>query len=372
MKTMASSANTRWYLYNFRVNTIRCLVKEGYRVLAIAPKDDYSEQLELLGSEFINIFIDQSGKNPIKDLITLFKFYSIFKRENVNCVLNFTPKNTIYSTLAASLANVKAINNIAGLGLLFIEECITSKIAGMLYKLSQRRASKIFFQNEEDRVFFLSQKIVDISMTDRLPGSGVDLKRFYHSPSPDDGVVRFLLVARMLYDKGIGQYIEAARHLKSKYGNNVEFRLLGFLDVNNPSAVTKEDMQSWVNGGIVIYLGTSDNVEREIAKADCMVLPSYYREGIPKSLLESGAMGKPIVTTNNVGCRETVDDGINGFLCIPRSSESLIEKLDLIINMSHEQRVEMGLASRKKIECEFNEEIVIKKYLDAIVQCLEN
>ncbi|MDV5227875.1 glycosyltransferase family 4 protein [Providencia rettgeri] len=372
MKTIAISANTSWYLYNFRANTIKSLVQGGYRVLAIAPEDGYSEQLKLLGCEFIHIPIDQSGKNPIKDLITLVKFYSIFKKQNVECVLNFTPKNNIYSTLAASLTNVKAINNIAGLGILFIEESMTSKIARALYKLSQKRASRIFFQNEEDRDIFLSQKIVDVSMTDRLPGSGVDLQRFYLSPSQDDGIVRFLLVARMLYDKGIGQYIEAARHLKAKYGDNVEFRLLGFLDVNNPSAVTKEDMQIWIDEGIVNYLGTSDNVEKEIALVDCMVLPSYYREGVPKSLLESGAMGKPIVTTDNVGCRETVDDGINGFLCIPRSSESLIEKLDLIINMSHEQRIKMGIASRKKIECEFNEEIVIKKYLDAVAQCINH
>lgn len=370
MKTIAISANTSWYLYNFRANTIRSLIKSGYHVLAIAPKDEYSKKLELLGCKFINIYIDQSGKNPIKDLNTIIKFYSIFRSESVKCVLNFTPKNNIYSTLAASMANVKAINNIAGLGILFIEESISSKIAKILYKLSQKKAYKIFFQNEEDRNIFLSNKIVDLSITDRLPGSGVDLQRFTFSPAKDDGVVRFLLIARMLYDKGIAQYVEAAKQLKTKYGENIEFRLLGFLGVNNPSAVTKEEMQTWVDEGIVNYLGTSDNVESEIAQIDCMVLPSYYREGVPKSLLESGAMGKPIVTTDNVGCRETVDDGVNGFLCIPRSTESLIEKLELVIQMTHSQRIEMGLASRKKIEREFNEEIVINKYLNAINDCL--
>ncbi|EPL3993120.1 glycosyltransferase family 4 protein [Providencia stuartii] len=372
MKTIAISANTSWYLYNFRANTIRSLIKSGYRVLAIAPKDEYSKKLELLGCKFINIYLDPSSKNPIKDLRTLIKFYTVFKTESVKCVLNFTPKNNIYSTLAASIANVKAINNIAGLGILFIEESISSKIARALYKLSQKRASKIFFQNEEDRSIFLNHRIVDNSITDRLPGSGVDLQRFTFSPAPNDGIVRFLLIARMLYDKGIRQYIEAARKLKAKYGDNVEFRLLGFLGVNNPSAVSEEEMQGWVKEGIVNYLGTSDNVEAEIAQVDCMVLPSYYREGVPKSLLESGAMGKPIVTTDNVGCRETVDNGINGFLCIPRSTESLIEKLELIINMTHEQRIKMGMASRKKIECEFNEEIVINKYLDAINHCINN
>ena len=134
-----------------------------------------------------------------------------------------------------------------------------------------------------------------------MPGSGVDLSRFHFTPAPDDGVVRFLLIARMLYDKGIVQYVDAARLLKSRYGNNVEFRLLGFLDVNNPSAITQSQMQQWVDSGIVNYLGTSDCVEDEIAVADCIVLPSYYREGVPKSLLEAGAMGKPIVTTDNAG-----------------------------------------------------------------------
>jgi glycosyltransferase involved in cell wall biosynthesis len=152
----------------------------------------------------------------------------------------------------------------------------------------------------------------------------------------------------MLYDKGIQQYVDAARNLKQKYGTTVELFLLGFLDVNNPSAVSTVDMASWVEEGIITYLGVSDNVEQEIGKVDCMVLPSFYREGVPKSLLEAGAMGKPIVTTDNVGCRETVDDGINGYLCEPRSSESLTEKLSYIIDMSHEQRLEMGLKSREK------------------------
>ena len=145
---------------------------------------------------------------------------------------------------------------------------------------------------------------------------------------------------------------------------------LGFLDVNNPSAVSTSDMNLWVEEGIINYIGVSDNVEQEIAKVDCMVLPSYYREGVPKSLLEAGAMGKPIVTTDNVGCRETVDDGINGYLCEPRSSESLTEKLEIIINMTHEQRLEMGKKSRIKIQNEFDEQIVIQKYLDAVKNCL--
>ncbi|EPZ2438390.1 glycosyltransferase family 4 protein [Providencia rettgeri] len=238
-----------------------------------------------------------------------------------------------------------------------------------MYKISQKKASKIFFQNEEDRSLFLQSGYAPEDITERLPGSGVDLTRFTLSPAADDGVVRFLLIARMLYDKGVGHYVEAARELKQKYKQNVEFYLLGFLGVNNPSAITELEMQKWIEEGIVIYLGTSDSVEKEIAKVDCMVLPSFYREGVPKSLLESGAMGKPIVTTDNVGCRETVEHGVNGFLCQPRSTESLVASLEKIISMTHGQRLEMGQESRKKMAREFNEQIIINQYLQAITHC---
>lgn len=370
MSIIAITSNTSWYLYNFRKNTIISLLNEGYQVITIAPEDNYSKKLEALGARFIHIDIDQGGTNPVKDFKTLLCFKRIFSENNIDVVLNFTPKNNIYATLAASRHNVKVINNIAGLGVLFINENITSKIARTLYKFSQRYAHKIFFQNEDDRALFLNNGMARTEITDRLPGSGADLSRFQLSPAHDDGKARFLLIARMLYDKGIGHYVEAARSLKQNYGDSVEFRLLGFLDVNNPSAVSKEEMQDWVDEGIVSYLGVSDKVEEEIAQVDCMVLPSFYREGVPKSLLEAGAMGKPIVTTDNVGCRETVEHGINGYLCEPQSTESLITMLEKVIQMSHEERLSMGIKSREKIEKEFDEQIVINKYLAAIKEVI--
>lgn len=370
MKSVVVTSNTSWYLYNFRKNTILALLDEGYRVLAIAPQDNYSKKLQELGAEYHHIEIDQGGTNPVKDIFTFFSFVKIYREIRPSAVLNFTPKNNIYSTLAAKLFGSKSINNIAGLGMVFIDENLTAKLARFLYKISQPKAHTIFFQNEDDRALFAKHNLAPLEITDRVPGSGADLSRFSVSPSYDDGVVRFLLIARMLYDKGIGHYVEAARDLKAKYGDAVEFRLLGFLDVNNPSAVSKQDMQSWVDEGIVNYLGTSDSVEKEIAQVDCMVLPSFYREGVPKSLLEACAMGKPIVTTDNVGCRETVDDGINGYLCEPRSTSSLIEKLELMVTQSHEQRLQMGLESRTKVENEFDEKIVINKYLEAVKSAL--
>lgn len=370
MKTVVITSNTSWYLYNFRKNTIISLLKEGYKVVAIAPKDDYSIKLVKIGAEFFHITIDQGGTNPIKDLYTLIDFLKIYLKLRPDIVLNFTPKNNIYSTLAGFFVGAISINNIAGLGMVFINENLTSKLARLLYRISQPRAHTIFFQNEQDRALFVKNRLAPLGITDRIPGSGVDLSRFVISESDDDGCVRFLLIARMLYDKGIGHYVEAARELKSRYGDNVEFCLLGFLDVNNPSAVTKDEMDSWVKEGIVNYLGVSDNVESEIAKADCIVLPSFYREGVPKSLLEACAMGKPIVTTDNVGCRETVDDGINGYLCESRSTRDLVDKMDKMVNLSYSHRLEMGLNSREKVEREFDENIVINKYLNVVKSAL--
>lgn len=366
MATIAITANTSWYLYNFRKNTILSLIENGYDVIVIAPLDDYSDKIVGFGVKFVPISIDQGGTNPYRDLKTIFYFYKIYSLHNVDVVLNFTPKNNIYSTLAAARFGIKVINNIAGLGSLFINEHITSKIARFLYKISQKHAHKVFFQNEEDRELFILNGFSQRHITDRLPGSGVDLSRFSVVKSRDDNRVRFLIVARMLYDKGIKEYVEAARVLKQKYGEKVEFRLLGFLDVNNPSSISASQMQSWVDQGLVNYLGVSDFVEEVMGEVDCIVLPSFYREGVPKSLLEAGAMGKPIITTDNVGCRETVDHGVNGFLCEPRSISGLTKALEKIILMPYAKRIEMGLNSRKKIESEFDEKIVISKYLAAI------
>ncbi|HFI9397022.1 TPA: glycosyltransferase family 4 protein, partial [Vibrio parahaemolyticus] len=371
MKIIAITANTSWYLFNFRKNTILTLLNEGYKVVVISPKDEYSEKLNALGVEYHHISIDQGGTNPVKDMVTFWGFLRLYKKIKPDVVLNFTPKNNIYSTLAGSVFGTKAINNIAGLGMVFINENITARLARLLYKVSQPNAHTIFFQNEEDRELFRKYKLAPMDITDRVPGSGVELSRFTITPSCDDGITRFLLIARMLYDKGIGHYVEAARELKAKYGDSVEFRLLGFLDVNNPSAVSKYEMQAWVDEGIVDYLGVSDSVEKEIAQVDCMVLPSFYREGVPKSLLEACAMGKAIVTTDNVGCRETVEDGLNGFLCEPRSTSSLTEKLERMITLSHAERLAMGCQSRLKVEKEFDEKIVISKYLHAVKSAIE-
>jgi glycosyltransferase involved in cell wall biosynthesis len=337
MHKIAISANSSWYIYNFRKNTILALTTLGYQVIVLAPQDQYSEKLSDLGCDFLHVYIDQSGINPFKEVKTIYKLWKVYREYSIDIVLNFTPKNNIYSTLSAYLAGTGAI---------------------------------IFFQNADDQKMFSNLKIAHNVPSERLPGSGVDLTRFKVSPAPDDGVVRFILVARMLYEKGIEQYVESARRLKEKYGVKIELNLLGFLNVNNPSAISSSQMNSWVNEGIVNYLGVSDCVENQIAYADCVVLPSYYQEGVPRSLLEAGAMGKPLITCDSVGCRDCVVDSVNGYLCQPRSADSLFSKMQLIYKLSHEDRISMGLKSREKIEAEFNEKFVIERYVSSIKDCL--
>jgi glycosyltransferase involved in cell wall biosynthesis len=368
IKTVVITANTSWYLYNFRKNTILAILAAGHRVIVIAPCDEYTESLKELGAEYHHIYIDQSGTNPLKDLMTLISFIILYYKIRPNFVFNFTTKNNIYSTIAAAIFSSKSVNNIAGLGTVFIKENIIAKVTRFLYKISQPKAHVIFFQNYEDLKLFNDYNLAPAVDFLRIPGSGVDLSRFNITSSENDGRILFLLMARLLHDKGISHYVEAARMLKSTYGEIVEFRLIGFLDIDKPNAVSQKELDSWVREGVVNYLGVSNSVEKEISQVDCVVLPSFYREGVPKSLLEACAMGKPIVTTDNVGCRDVVDDGINGYLCLPRDTKSLISKLDLIINHTHDQRLKMGLQGRIKVESEFDEKIIIKMYLKVIDQ----
>ncbi len=365
-KKIVIVSNLSWNLYNFRLSLMYAMQNAGFEVIAVAPYDKYSQKIIDAGFEFHDIKMNAQGINPLEDLRTTYQFYKLFKKISPDVLCQYTIKPNIYGSFAASALNIKMINNIAGLGTLFIKEGAVTKIAKVLYKVSQHKADRVFFQNRDDFNFFTDKGIVNASKCDVLPGSGVDTNRFkpiYKAKSPK---VRFLLIARMIWEKGIGEYVQAAREIKKKHPN-VEFCLLGFLDVANPGAITKKEMNAWVKEGVINYLGVSDKVDEVIQSADCVVLPSYYREGTPKTLLESGSSAKPIITTDSVGCRDVVDHGINGFICEPRSWEDLKLKLEMFLALSHNERLEMGRRSREKIKKEFDEKIVIDKYLELLV-----
>lgn len=369
MQKIAIVVNNSWYAYNMRFNLALAFKSQGYDVVFICPYDKYSEKIKE-EFDYIDIVLNTKGTNPIEDLKTIYRYYKIYKHIKPDIILHYTIKPNIYGTIVASILNIPTINNIAGLGTLFINQNIITKIAKWLYKVSQKRATKVFFQNNDDLNMFVDEKLVEKYKCDVLPGSGVDIEKFKPIEKEEDGIFRFLIVSRMLWAKGIGEYIEAAKIIKEKY-KTVEFQLLGFLDTASPTAISKEQMDIWIKDGTVNYLGTSDNVKDEISKVDCIVLPSYYREGTPRTLLESASLEKPIITTDNVGCRDVVDDGINGYLCEVKSSKDLAKKMKMMINLTNDERKVMGKAGRKKIVKEFDEKIVINKYLESIKEILK-
>jgi glycosyltransferase involved in cell wall biosynthesis len=366
-KRVALVVNSSWNIFNFRLNLIRGIQAQGYEVILIAPYDKYSE---ILKKEFkyFNIKINNKGTNPIEDIRTFMEFYTIYKLTKPDLVLHFTIKPNIYGSLACRLLGIKTINNIAGLGTLFIKDNLMTSFAKLLYKFSQEKVDKVFFQNKDDYKMFIINRLVKQAKSSILPGSGVDVSRFkpieYHKK---DNIFRFLLVGRMLWDKGVGEYIEAIKIIKTKY-DNVEFQLLGFLDVDNRASISKKQMNKWVDDDLVNYLGISDDVKKEISKVDCIVLPSFYREGTPKSLLEGASMAKPIITTDNVGCRDVVDDGVNGYLCKIKDSKDLAKKMQMMLNLSKSELKKMGENGRNKMIMEFNERIVIDNYLDVLTE----
>lgn len=364
MSKVVIALNTAWNLLNFRAGLIRALVAAGYEVVAVAPSDAYASRLAQLGCRYVPLPMDNQGTHPGRDALLIWRFFRLFQAERPDVYLGYTVKPNVYGSLAAHALGIPVINNIAGLGTVFIKGGWLNRLLQGLYCLALSRSAMVFFQNDDDRQLFIAGGLVDKAVTDLLPGSGIDLEKFRPLPLPYQSPFRFLLIARMLWDKGVGEFVEAAKMLKAK-GVNAEFCLLGFLDVQNPTAISHSQMDDWVAEGVVRYLGVSDNVREEIARADCVVLPSY-REGTPRTLLEAAAMARPIVTTDSVGCREVVDDGINGCLCKPKDAADLAEKMAWIVLLSPAEREAMGLRGRKKAEREFDERIVINKYLEAI------
>ncbi|TYZ12609.1 glycosyltransferase family 4 protein [Hymenobacter lutimineralis] len=360
--------NTSWNIWNFRRSLVKALQAAGHEVLAIAPPDDYSARLETeLGCRYVPILMENKGTNPVKDALLTRQFYQVYRREKPDVVLQYTIKPNIYGTLAARLAGIPSVNNVSGLGTVFIVKNLVSKVALGLYRFAFRYPHRVFFQNDDDRQLFLQHGLVQARITDLLPGSGIDTRKFQPAPVfQRQQPFTFLMIARVLYEKGVEEYFEAARRVREAMPGT-RIQLLGGIDESGGVGVKRAVFEQWLQAGNVEYLGTSDNVAAHIAQADCVVLPSY-REGTPKTLLEAAAMGKPIVTTDVPGCRETVEDGVNGFLCEVRNGADLAEKMLQVQGLPDAQLAEMGRASRQLAEEKFDERIVLEKYLRVVAE----
>lgn len=357
-------ANTAWNLWNFRRGLIRALLDAGIEVVAVAPADKYARALVEIGCRFEDMPMDSMGTSPVQDTRLLLRFRRLFREIRPDFFLGYTIKPNIYGSIAAHLCGVRTINNISGLGNAFRSRGWLNRVVRLLYGWSLGRSSHVFFQNPDDRTLFLEFGLVRAETSSVLPGSGVDLARFSPTPSRG-GDVSFLLIARLLWDKGIGDYVEAARIVRRQFPS-ASFQLLGFLGPENPSAIDKPTLDGWIAEGIVDYVGRRDDVRPVIADADCIVLPSYYPEGTPRTLLEGAAMGTPLITTDVPGCREVVDHGSNGYLCRPRDPQDLASKIGGFLQLTEQERAAMGTASRRKAERQFDENIVIGAYLQKL------
>ena len=366
-KTVLIVANSSWNVVNFRMGLIRALQAEEFQVVAAAPLDIDPANIKALGCEVFEVKVRAQSLNPLRDLGFVLQLFLILRQTGAQTCLFFTAKPNIFGGFCASLMGLHYINNISGLGSVFIENGFLSKVMILLYKLALKKSSCVFFQNRDDLDLFLQKNIVKSEQTKLLPGSGVNLQKFQPAVNIkkiDQEPFTFILISRLIKDKGVIEYIEAAK-LVSKLHSDIQFKILGFLGVQNPTAISTQQMNEWQQLQFVSYLGEANDVRPFIEESDCVVLPSY-REGTPKVLLEAAAMGKPIITTDVPGCREVVEDQLTGFLCEVRSAQDLAHKMCQMIELSAEQRAQMGRLGRIKMENQFSEKIVIDRYLEVI------
>ena len=362
-------SNTSWYLYNFRLGLIKLLLERGYEVSTLAPQDESSANLQDAGCRHIHLEMDNKGVNPLSDLTMKRKLSRIYSEISPDLVVHYTIKPVIYGSMAAAKLGIPFINNITGLGTAFIKtNWLTSLVKG-LYRLSQKNADHVFFQNADDKELFSREKLIMEDVPQEvIPGTGINTEYFDVRPYPESKQVTFLLIARMLWDKGVGEFVEAARQIKSEF-SNVHFQLLGFLDVENRTAISSKQVKRWDKEGVVEYMGETDDVREHIANSSCVVLPSY-REGLPRTLLEAASMGRPIIATDVTGCREVVKNGVNGYLCHVRNATDLTMKIKNFLGLSVDERRSMGLEGRAIVEEEFNEKILIEKIVSQIEKLL--
>lgn len=366
MKKIVLNANTAFAVYNFRFGLMKALEKEGYEIICLGNKDNTSKLIEKNGWKYIDTQMDRRGKSIFNDLKLLYFYIKILKKEKPKYILNFTIKPNIYGTLAAKITGVKVINNITGLGDIFDTKNLTNKIVKFLYKFSFRFPIRVFFQNDDDMGIFLKNNLVDKNICDRLPGSGVDITKFIPEElKKEDDKIRFLFLGRISVKKGVRIINEVSKILTPKYPN-IEFQLLGKVYTDEEGHISKDELKIWEKESNIKYIGTSKDVRNEIKKADCIIFPSFYREGVPRSLIEAAAMEKPILTTDNVGCRDIVKNGYNGYLAKPNDVESMVMAVKKFLRLSEEERNILGKNGRKKVIAEFDEKIVINKYLKVI------
>ena len=359
---MVLFANTAWYLYNFRLPLARALRDRGLEPLFVAPPDQYVDSLRAEGFRFEPLRLGRASTNPFSELLTLVRLTRLYRRERPVVVHHFTIKCVLYGSLAAIISRTAiVINAITGLGHVFVSQRFKARVLRPVVKRLYRvvlsaRQVHVIFQNNDDREAFAKLGLTNPARCYLIRGSGVDAQRFSPSGVTSPEPQRVLLVGRLLAEKGIREFVDAARALRAR-GSTAIFEVAGELDAGNPSSVSREQLAAWKSEGVVNFKGHVDDIEPLLATATLVTLPSY-REGVPRSLLEAAAMGKPLVATDVPGCREIVEDGVNGLLVPPRDARALGDAIERLL-MNPGLSTRMGIASRQKVLDAFDEKTVI-------------
>ena len=358
-------ANTAWNLWNYRRALIRALQTAGYEVVTAAPDDRFGSflQTRLVALEHLS----RRSFSILHNLLALLELYRLLKRERPDAVLFYTIKPNILGNFAARLSRTPVLSVVEGLGHSGTSAAHWRWLAAPLYRFALLRTRCVVFLNRDDAQEFLQQKLITQTQCRIIPGPGVDTAyfcppAFAKATADKPDTVIFLFCGRLLYEKGIREFVEAARAVRQT-GATAVFRVLGNPDPGNPSSIEPAELDTWRHEGVVQFSDAADDVRPQLAEADVLVLPSYYREGVPRSVLEAMSMEKIIVTTDTPGCRDTVEHGKNGFLIPPRRADLLAQTMLRMLKLPKNTRMEMGRHSREKVIREFSDAVVLPQYL---------
>lgn len=365
-------SNTSWFCYNFCLGLMDLFKKGGYEVIAVAPYDEFTKMIVERGYKFIELkSLSRSGINPVKDWNFIVELIKLYRKEKPAIALHFTIKPSLYGAISARLANIKSISVDVGLGYLFIKKSPITLMIKILYRISCALANKLIVQNHDDKLIIAGNTLYFNKNVAIISALGVDTR--YFSPNvcgeKNKDKIIFLMFCRLVWTKGIKEYVEAAREVKKIYPN-IEFWLLGPIDRDHPAAIAEEEIIRMQNEGSITYLPFIQDHRSYICKADVVVLPSY-REGLPSSNIEAMAMEKPIITTNAPGCRETIEDGVNGFIVPINNVKVLANAMIKMIKIGENGRKKMGVNGRKKVLKDFDKKIVFERYM-AIIEDVIN
>lgn len=358
------SSNTSLFLFNFCLGIIKTMLNSGYRVYCLAPRDDSSHKLEELGVTYIEISLEGKSINPLRELKSLLAITKTIVRLKPSYVFNFTIKMNLYAGLVCRFVGIPYANNISGLGTTFLHDSIVFKLAQKLYGFANCGAEKVFLLNSDDKAIFIQEGLVKECNAVLIPGTGIDLQRFSYVNFPAAKPFIFLMISRLIADKGVREYVAAAKMVKPKILGS-RFILMGSCSVSNKSAIPDEEITQWGKDGIIEYVGYQDDVRAFIRDSHVLVLPSY-REGMPRTVLEAASMGRPAIVTDVPGCRQSIVHNKTGWLCKVKDIDDLAERMLKVANLPSEELIAFGQFARQRVETEFCEKIVIEQYLKCL------